>query len=364
MTIGIVVPTLNRIRKLKRFVNCLSRQTYKDFHVYIIDSGSTDGTREEAFSFPVPCSFITATSDDWWTSATNIGIKKALDDGCEYVLTINDDAIILDNYLENFMELFTKHNLKFCANRIDFADKPGMVWALGSYSTFGSPFLFQLKYNEYWYDELPQDILSREIIPTMTVCGDGVLIHKSVFEKIGFYNEKFTPHVHADSEFSLRANKNGIPVYVAPNIVLYNDTENLSEEETPTVDNRNFFQKIKDVFFNKKSDCYWRPVFHITIKYAGKKFIFPTLIRFFIWKFFVFFYTDFSKFFQPPQVSTTTNRKFLISKTQNIVKSVLRRTAFWVFDLKKYDEETTKHLIYDKNQQNFIEKIKTMIQYY
>ena len=245
MTVGIVVPTLNRLRKLTRFVNCLSRQTYKDFHVFIIDSGSTDGTKEAIFSFPVPCSFVTASADDWWTSATNIGIKKALDYGCELILTINDDAIILDDYLEKFTNLFAKHKLEFCANRIDFADKPGMIWALGSYSTFGSPFLFQLKYNEYWYDELPNDLLSKEIIPTMTVCGDGVLIHRSVFEKIGFYNEKSTPHVHADSEFSLRANKHGIPVYVAPNIVLYNDTQNLSEQDTPTVDERGFFQKNK-----------------------------------------------------------------------------------------------------------------------
>ena len=125
-----------------------------------------------------------------------------------------------------------------------------------------------------------------------------------------------------------------------------------------------FFKKIKDVFFSKRSDCYWRPTFHITIKYAENKFIVPTLIRFFIWKFFVFFFNDFSKFFQSSKNSNMKNQNFITRKIKKTLRSLLRRIAFWVFDLKKYDEKTTKHLIYDKNQKKFIENIKKMIQYY
>lgn len=361
MTLAIVVPTLNRSRKLARFAKCLSRQTYKDFHVYIVDSGSKDGTHEMCFTFPIPYTFIQATPDDWWSAATNIGIKKALKDGCEIILTINDDAIIMDDYLEKFLAVFKKNNLRICANRIDFADRPGVVWALGSYSTFGSPYLFQLAYNEYWVDDLPTEVLSSEIIPTMAVCGDGILIHKSVFEEIGLFEEKFTPHAHGDSEFALRANKANIPVYVALNVVLYNDVYNTSEQAIQ-VDRRSFFKKFNDVFFSKKSDCYWRPIFYVTLKYAPSKHSIQTLLRYFLFKYYVFFLPDFLKvgstFYDLNR--TKFGIKFLAKKT---VRFFLKKFAMWVFDFQKYDQETCKILLRDKKMKKSLEHIYKLTHY-
>lgn len=360
MKIGIVIPTLNRVRKLSRLISCLERQTLKDFHVYVVDSGSTDGTRQTCSSFPVPCTLIEATLDDWWSATTNLGAKKAIEDGCESILTINDDAIILDDYLEKFVNLFLKHGLRICANRIDFADEPGKVWALGSYCTYGSPFLFQLKFNGYWYDQLPREITNQEILPTMTVCGDGILIHKSVFDEIGFFEETFTPQVHGDSEFALRAHKHGIPVYVAPNIVLYNDIYNLSEDSPKKTDTRTFFQKFKDLFFNKKSDCYWRPACYITFKYCPPKFIASTLMKFFIFKFYMFLIPESLKNILPP---TRRGNFILRIKAVGIraYRILLRRLAMWVFDTNTYDKSTISHLTDDKIQKQTLNQIVTRI---
>ena len=360
--VGIVVPTLNRIRKLKRLARCLSRQTFKDFHVYIVDSGSNDGTREEIFSFPIPCTFVNATLDDWWSAATNLGIKKALDDKCELILTINDDAIVMDNYLEKFVDLFEKNNLEICGNRIDYSNNPGQVWALGSYSTFGSPFLFQLKYNDYWFNELPEEIQQSNIIPAMTLCGDGVLIKNNVFEKIGFFDQKNTPQAHGDSEFTLRAHQHGIQVHVAPHIVLYNDVDNLSET-SPHTRKRSFKGKFKDVFFSIKSDSYWKPVFFICRKYTKGKFIFSTIIRFFLYRSFLYFFNDIAKFF-PSSDKTNPNSSLLKKILAKWSRNFLKKTAFWVFDLNKYDEETLDHLIHNKRQKKVIDNIKKMIEFY
>jgi len=361
MTLGIVVPTLNRSTKLARFVKCLSRQTYKEFHVYIVDSGSNDGTHEMCYTFPIQYTFIQATLNDWWSAATNIGIKRALSDGCDIILTINDDAIVLDDYLEQFLTVFLKYNLRICANRIDFADRPGKVWALGSYSTFGSPFLFQLAFNEHWVDEIPAEITSKEIIPTIAVCGDGILIHKSVFEEIGLFDEKFTPHAHGDSEFALRANKANIPVYVAPNVVLYNDVYNTSEQDIQN-DNRGFMKKLNDVFFSKKSDCYWKPVVYVTLKYAPKKNILPTLLRYFLFKYYIFFLPNFLKFGSSfyDIKRDKFGLKFLIKKT---LRFFLRRIAIWVFDFKRYDQTTCKILFNDKKRKKSLEQLNKLIHY-
>ena len=360
MTLGIIVPTFNRVRKLARLIECLQRQTFKDFHVYIVDSGSSDGTRELCLTFPVPSTLVKATPDHWWSAANNLGIRRALRDGCDLILTINDDAIILSDYLEKFLKVFKTHNLEICANRIDFADEPGKIWALGSYSTFGSPFLFQLKYNGYWFDELPEEIKKKEILPTMSVCGDGVLIHKKVFDQIGFFDETFTPQVHGDSEFSLRANNHGISVYVAPTVVLFNDIYNLSEEGSKA-DNRKFSKRFKDVFINKKSDCYWRPVLYITMRYSPKRLIFQTLVKFFVWKCFVFFYSDFAMRLIPPRKKSNL-RLNLINMGIRFTRKLLHGLAIWIFDFQSYDNITIKHIIDDEKMRNNIDQIRAKIQ--
>jgi len=46
--ISVVIPTLNEGPSIKRCLKSLSKQTYKDFEIVIVDSGSKDGTVETA----------------------------------------------------------------------------------------------------------------------------------------------------------------------------------------------------------------------------------------------------------------------------------------------------------------------------
>lgn len=46
-TIGILIPTYNRVKLLKKCINSIFKQTYKDFVIYIYDDGSTDDTVDE-----------------------------------------------------------------------------------------------------------------------------------------------------------------------------------------------------------------------------------------------------------------------------------------------------------------------------
>ena len=55
--------------------------------------------------------------------------------------------------------------------------------------------------------------------------GQGVLIHKSIFAKVGYFNEKRFPQYSGDADFSLRVKKAGIRNLVYPNLKLLNDTE-------------------------------------------------------------------------------------------------------------------------------------------
>ncbi len=352
--VGIVVPTLNRITKTERFIECLAEQSFQNFHLYVIDSGSKDGTRELVSAADIPATLIEATLDHWWSAATNLGVKRALAEGCDLILTINDDAIIASDYLEQFVEVFMRRNLKICANRIDFADEPGKVWALGSYSIWGSPYLFQLKFNGYWFDELPSAITDHELYEAMAVCGDGVLVHRDVFEEIGFYQEKFAPQVHGDSEFVMRAKRHGIDAFVATQVILYNDIYNLSEDEVPEVDTRSNYELFKELFFFEKSDLYWRPVFYIVRSYAPRGWKLNTLAKYYLYKIYIFFV--------PPFLERDANRPGWRAR-RSLVTRLKQRISSWAFTLDGFESDTLRQIADDERQYRQLEAVSRRLQY-
>ena len=324
----------------------------------MVDSASVDGTRDLLPIDGINAELLHAGRDDWWASATNIGVRKALSDGCEFILTINDDAIIRPEFLGRLYDIALKRKLDILAARIDFAHQPGKVWSLGSFSIWGSPYLFQLKFNGYWEDELPTGVLSDEIYPCQALCGDGVLISRKVFEDIGEYQSVWCPQVHADSEFILRANRMGYKAYVATRIVLYNDTDNDSkpegEKESKDIARgdvqvnlnqklaRNSVAKfvidIKRVFFLKKSDVYYRPILYIIWKYAPRGYCFSTTIRYFSYKFFILFI-----------VSSARNVKMRIQggESSRYVVWCIKKVTQWMFNEKHYDHEALAQLADD-----------------
>ena len=86
-------------------------------------------------------------------------------------------------------------------------------------------------------------------LPVDTMPGNGVLIPRSVFEKVGFYDERHMPQYHADSDLVLRARAAGLQAGDRAASVLYN---HILDE--PLVTTR------WSLIFSKKSDRYWKPL--------------------------------------------------------------------------------------------------------
>ncbi len=91
--ISVVLPTYNRIERLKSVLGALERQSYpvEDFEVLVVSDGSNDGTEEFLTDLQTPLQLLPILQKNQGPAvARNHGVAKA---SSEYILFIDDDVI-------------------------------------------------------------------------------------------------------------------------------------------------------------------------------------------------------------------------------------------------------------------------------
>lgn len=105
--IHILLPVHNRRDITERFAHCLARQTHRDFHLLLIDDGSTDGTAEAVLGILPATTVLRGRGTWWWAGALQQGYewvrRNARPD--DVVLIINDDTSFDPGYLAKAAEV-------------------------------------------------------------------------------------------------------------------------------------------------------------------------------------------------------------------------------------------------------------------
>ncbi len=283
-----VIPIRNRKDKTLRFLKRFIDQTYENLHIVLVDANSTDGTQDVIVSLYPQVTLIDVDDECYWTASTNKGIEYSLNNQADFILTINDDSYVDINYVRDLVGLAIKYDTDILGSRIDYMDHPGLIWSLGSYSNWGTKNILQLSYNKCWIDNLPHSIADQEVIKVEALAGNGVLIKKTVFKKIGLYNEKFLPHYHADSELIMRAVKNSIQPFASTNVVVYNDcVDFFGKPQYSWKQALTYPIRYAKDFFVKRNHVYFIPIIYITLTYCPLVKKIPTLISFFFISLFI-----------------------------------------------------------------------------
>ncbi len=210
----IVIPVFNRKHHTRDCLNYLRKQTNQDFKVVVVDDGSTDGTDqmlEEEFPEVIT---LKGTGELFWTASVNMGIQYGLDHGAEYVMTLNNDTIPTDTFVEKMMYWAEKKpNAVLGALELDSESKDivfggeRMKWRL-------------FRSCETIVGDIPEG--QRTGLHAVTHHpGRGCLIPKAVFKKIGLFDEVGFPHYYADFDFTYNAYKHGFESYINYDAILY-----------------------------------------------------------------------------------------------------------------------------------------------
>ena len=234
--IYILLPVYNRRDLTEIFVKCLAAQTYQNYHLILIDDGSTDGTAEMVQDKISATTVLQGQGNWWWAGGLQKGIEWLhgipLHDR-DIVLMINDDVTFDPYFLEKGAELLSQHP-QTLIHSFAVGNQTGRIANAGVKAD-----LKKLKF------EVTTSAKETNCLATM-----GLFMRFEDLKQIGGFYPQLLPHYLSDYEFTIRAHRKGLQLLASPElkILLNEDSTGLG---TLDITRLPFSKFIKTYFSNK-----------------------------------------------------------------------------------------------------------------
>lgn len=247
--LALLIPTHNRCKELEQLLRSLDGQKIeKSIEVVpiIIVDGSEDGTLEMLVRHFPKAKVIKGNGTWWYTKSINEGFRFALKRDFDFVLTMNDDCLLDDYYINNLLKDYYDLSVQ---NRCILGSISFSVEEPQKIVFSGIKKIIWWRYKVKYYHEINSNILQDNIKGIRKSCslpGRGILIPTNLLEELGLFDEKFKQY-GSDSDFIFRARENNIKVFISWNAKLYTYISKTGEGSIHTKER---FSKFVKNFFN------------------------------------------------------------------------------------------------------------------
>lgn len=211
--IGIVTVTFNSEPVIEEFLDSIAIQTHSDYLMYVVDNASKDksvGLVRERMGNDPRCIVIANERNLGIAVGNNIGIERALADGCSHVLLLNNDTTFGSDLLSGLLAASGKLNAPMLVPKITFADPSDTLWCAGGrfipLRGYATEHCGEGEKDSGQYDT------ARTIEYAPTCC---MLIRRQVFEEIGLMDERYFVY-YDDVDFCFRALRQGVKLWYSP----------------------------------------------------------------------------------------------------------------------------------------------------
>lgn len=202
--IAVLLTVFNRRLKTLKCLELLKNQVFDDkeqyLDIYLTDDGCTDGTFEAVTTNYPYVNIIKGDGNLYWNHGMLEAWKAASINDYDFYIWINDDVELQIDAINRLLNESAKHN--------DKAIVGGSMCATNDSSliTYGG---------RISRHKLIQNVNYAQKCKTLS--GNLVLIPRFVFLKIGM-NDPYYKHSMGDLDYTLRANEDGIEVWIAKGV--------------------------------------------------------------------------------------------------------------------------------------------------
>ncbi len=224
--IYVVLPVHNRIEVTKKFIECLKRQTYRNYHLVLVDDGSTDGTAEYVKRNIKNLTVLKGDGSMWWAGALDAAYRYLVGvsaDDDDIVWINNDDSVFDDDYFEKVAndDALGPNTLVISPGKSldsDFVERGFAIDWLG------------LKIKRLKEGEPPDALTTR-----------GLYMFYSTYVSLGPMHPWLLPHYLSDLEYTIRGKRRGMRLVVSRKTFVYVDRSSTGMHEDDSTTLREFF---------------------------------------------------------------------------------------------------------------------------
>lgn len=221
--VSIVIVNWNGKKVLPMCLDALSRQTWKSFHVVVVDNGSTDGSAECLSRYNRGIELVRLPSNMGFCRANNIALRRI---ATPYVALLNNDAYPSPQWLEALVNGLERHpEAGFAASKLLFYDAKGFIDRAGDgYTKAGVGYLRArwASYSEYSEEEM-----------VFGASAAAALYRTEMLQHVGLFDEDFFL-LHEDVDLSFRAQLMGFRCVYVPDAVAYHGVSSSIMRDSPT----------------------------------------------------------------------------------------------------------------------------------
>lgn len=191
------------------------------YHVVVIDDGSSDGTSAAIHDQYPMVKILKGDGNLWWTGAIAMGMEYAYEQGAEYFIWLNDDSQTEPNTLDLLVDFLQSHPDSIVGASC-YASESGLLVETG------------------FKGRSRVKALENEVMDVDGLSGYCVGIAASVFRKIGAPDAKKFRQYAGDGIYTLQATRAGFRAYILGTAKVV-----LVEEKDPIHNFSDYVQKAK-----------------------------------------------------------------------------------------------------------------------
>jgi GT2 family glycosyltransferase len=189
----------------------LTRVQGQDLGIICVDNGSSDGSQAAVRERFPEVELIEAGENLGYAGGNNLGIRRALELGAEWVMLVNNDASVAVDVLDGFERAAAvRPHAGILAGKVYFADRPQTVWFAGQ--RVSELLGYSGRPRGYGRPDGPS---YEAICSTGRAVGALMAISRAAIERVGLLEEDLFAYVE-DVDWALRVREAGFEVVFAP----------------------------------------------------------------------------------------------------------------------------------------------------
>jgi GT2 family glycosyltransferase len=212
--IAIIVLNWNGSQDTLACLESLKQLTYPNYEVIVVDNGSTDGSITVIRALFPEHLLIENQINLGFAEGNNIGLRAAMQRGADFFFLLNNDTVVASDILEQFTTTFQIYPEAgiLGAKILLFNERETLDHLGGMWNRKTGAFTFTGRRDRESNWQTPQEL--------DYVCGAGMIVKKSVIEKIGYFDPRFFL-IWEESDYCFRARAAGFKIVTCPQAKLW-----------------------------------------------------------------------------------------------------------------------------------------------